>query len=889
MTQPTQSTNSAEQPTQSKPQAKYRLDYQPPAFVIDSVDLDIDLYEHNTQVVSELVVKRQGEPGMPLVLNGESLRLQKIELDGVVLSEQRYQLKDNTLTIEQLPETFTLRITTHTDPVDNTALEGLYKSGGAYCTQCEAEGFRRITYYPDRPDVLAVFTTTVRADKAGFPYLLSNGNKVASGDLEGGRHFVTWHDPHPKPCYLFALVAGDFELLEDSFTTSEGREVALQLFVDQGNLERARFAMQALKDSMQWDETRFGLVYDLDIYMIVAVDFFNMGAMENKGLNIFNAKYVLADAKTATDQDFLNVESVIGHEYFHNWTGNRITCRDWFQLSLKEGLTVFRDQEFSGDMSMRPVHRINDIRIMRTHQFAEDASPMAHPIRPDKVIEMNNFYTVTVYNKGAEVIRMIHTLLGESGFQQGMQCYVERHDGQAVTCEDFVAAMEDASGVDLTQFRRWYEQAGTPRVTVTEHYDPAQQQYTLRCAQATPATPGQAKKQPFQIPMRVVFYNQAGEPMALSSTDLDGDVLSLTDAQQTFTFNHVSEQPIPGLFANFSAPVRIDFDYSERQLLTLLAHSKDAFIAWDSAQQLYFKMIKASIHSGEQVQLPDAVADALAHQLQRADADPALVALLLQLPSEEAVSGEFEQIDVDAIARACQQLKTQLASKLKSVLWQTWEANKPSGEYVFNAQSIAQRMLANTCLGYLAGHADQQVEEALVNHFAADNLTDELATLQAVVHNQHGLANEFVAQFAQRWQNEPLVMDKWLAVQASAPTTDTLAKVQALTEHSAFNFANPNRVYALIATFSHNLSQLHQADGAGYRWLADVIIRLNASNPQVASRLLSSMLQWKRLDKGRQDKLKAELERLRALPNLASDLFEKVESSLADSSANYAS
>lgn len=879
----TQASNksSADNLATAAPQTQYRKDYQPPMFSIQSVLLDVDLHQHQSIVVSELHVQRNGEHNAPLVLDGEDLNLLALELDGQVLGTDTYHIKPGELSIPEVPDQFTLRVTTELDPANNTALEGLYKSAGSYCTQCEAQGFRRITYYPDRPDVLSVFTTTVRADKAEFPYLLANGNQVASGDLGVGRHFVTWHDPHPKPSYLFALVAGDFDRLDDQFTTCEGRNVDLQLYVDKGNLPRASFAMQALKNSMKWDEERFGLAYDLDIYMIVAVDFFNMGAMENKGLNVFNAKYVLADARTATDQDFLNVESVIGHEYFHNWTGNRITCRDWFQLSLKEGLTVFRDQEFSGDMSMRPVHRINDIRIMRTHQFAEDASPMAHSIRPDKVIEMNNFYTVTVYNKGAEVIRMIHTLLGEDGFQQGMQLYVKRHDGQAVTCEDFIVAMEDASGVDLTQFRHWYAQAGTPRVEVEEAYDAERQQYTLTCRQSTPATAGQPHKQLFLIPMRVLFYKQSGEPLSLSSDQLHNNVLKISHAEQSFTFNNVSEQPIPALFAGFSAPVRLAYDYSESQRLTLLAHSEDPFIAWDSAQQLYLQTLKHAISSSTDVKLSDAFIDTLAFQLERQGTDPALAALLLQLPSEEAVSGEFEQIDIDAISRACQQLKQQIGLKLKPVLWRCWEANKPQGQYAFTPDRIAKRMLANTCLSYLAAHSDSDIEAALVTHFAADNLTDELASLQAVVHNQHALAERFIAQFAERWQDESLVMDKWLAVQASAPVVGTLDTVKALTEHPAFNFANPNRVYALVATFSHNLAQLHQADGTGYQWLGAVISNLNDSNPQVASRLLSAMLQWKRLDPQRQQYLKAELQRLRQLPNLATDLYEKIENSLA--------
>ena len=869
------------------PQAKYRKDYEPAPFTIDTVALDIELDGYCTRVVSELAMRRQGQHEQPLVLDGEALKLISVEVDGQQLGVDQFKVDDTSLTIEKLGDRFTLRIENEINPAHNTALEGLYKSGDAYCTQCEAEGFRRITYYLDRPDVLAEFTTTVRANRQAYPYLLSNGNKIAAGDSspylsDRARHFVTWHDPHPKPSYLFAVVAGDFDLLEDTFTTQEGRHVDLQLFVDKGNLGRAKFAMQALKDSMRWDETRFGLSYDLDIYMIVAVDFFNMGAMENKGLNVFNAKYVLGDPQTATDQDFLNIESVIGHEYFHNWTGNRITCRDWFQLSLKEGLTVFRDQEFSGDQSMRAVHRINDVRVLRTHQFAEDAGPMAHPIRPDKVIEMNNFYTVTVYNKGAEVIRMIHTLLGESQFQQGMRCYVDRHDGEAVTCEDFLVAMEDASGTDLTQFRRWYEQAGTPVVTIEDEYDEAQQTYTLHCRQHTPSTPGQPHKEPFVIPMRTVFYNEQGHVMPLLSQD--SDVLQLTKTEQRFSFENVSERPIPGLFVGFSAPVKIQYPYTEGQRLTLLGHSDDPFIAWDSAQQIYLAIIHQAITAQRPVQISDDVIEALQAQLGREDADPALVALLLQLPSEEAVAGEYEQVDVEAISAACTQLRDKLAAGLKDDLWHTWRRVRPQGEYQFKAAAIANRMLANTCLNYLALVSDENIDDALQTQFTADNLTDQLAALQAVVHTQHHFAAQFIDAYATQWHGEPLVMDKWLAVQASAPGTYTLQRVQQLTEHSSFSFANPNRVYALLATFSHNLAALHQASGEGYRWLSQIIERLNDSNPQVASRLLTALLQWRRWDADRQRLQQEELERLRQLPNLASDLYEKIESSLAESS-----
>lgn len=863
------------------PQAKYRKDYQTPEYTIDEVDLDIRLQDHQTLVTSRLTVRRQGQHKKPLRLDGEDLKLVDIELDGKKVPEQQYKISDSQLQIENLPEQFELVITTELDPANNSALEGLYKSGGAFCTQCEAEGFRRITYYLDRPDVLAVFTTTLHADKEKYPFLLANGNKTDSGEVADGQHWVTWHDPHPKPCYLFAVVAGDFDLLEDSYQTKNGREVALQLFVDKGNLDRSEFAMRSLKEAMRWDEERFNLVYDLDIYMIVAVDFFNMGAMENKGLNVFNAKYVLADAKTATDQDFLNVESVIGHEYFHNWTGNRITCRDWFQLSLKEGLTVFRDQEFSGDMSMRPVHRINDVRIMRTHQFHEDSSPMAHPIRPDKVIEMNNFYTVTVYNKGAEVIRMLHSLLGEQGFQKGMQLYVERHDGQAVTCEDFVCAMEDANGKDLQQFRRWYEQAGTPVLKITETYDAAAERYTLHCSQSTAATPGQKDKQAFHIPLRVHFYSGSGELVKLSSDDLKNDILELTEEQQDFVFEKVKEKPVPGLLAGFSAPVKLNYQYQEKQLLTLLAHSQDPFICWDAAQQVYLQAMKKAIAEGRSVQLSQASLAALKHKLNHHKSDPALVSLLLQIPSEESLSGEYDVIPVADVHRVCGELKLLLARELETELKATYSSCHPQGDYQFAPEDIAQRMLANTCLAFLANLDNSAVATMLEKQFSeADNMTDELAAMQAAVHANHASADKMLADFAAKWQGNSLVMDKWLATQASATHSSTLDAVKQLTSHAAFNWQNPNRIYSLVATFTHNLAQLHREDGEGYRWLREVIVRLNGSNPQVASRLVTALLQWRRFDDKRQVLLKQELEALQQLPDLASDLYEKVEQSL---------
>ena len=572
-----------------QPQAKYRHDYRAPDYQITDIDLTFDLDAEKTVVTAISQAVRHGAPDAPLRLDGEDLTLVSIHVNDAPWAA--YKEEEGALIISDLPERFTLRIVNEISPAANTALEGLYQSGDALCTQCEAEGFRHITWYLDRPDVLPRFTTKIIADKSKYPFLLSNGNRVAQGELENGRHWVQWQDPFPKPCYLFALVAGDFDVLRDTFTTRSGREVALELYVDRGNLDRAPWAMTSLKNSMKWDETRFGLEYDLDIYMIVAVDFFNMGAMENKGLNIFNSKYVLARTDTATDKDYLDIERVIGHEYFHNWTGNRVTCRDWFQLSLKEGFTVFRDSEFSADMNSRTVKRVEDVAFLRTNQFAEDAGPMAHPVRPDSFIEISNFYTLTVYEKGSEVVRMIHTLLGAEGFRKGSDLYFQRHDGQAVTCDDFVKAMEDANGVDLTQFKRWYSQSGTPRLAVEGEYDAAARRYTLTVRQSCPPTPGQPSKEPFVIPLELGLLDGQGHELPLR---LEGEavaqggnrVLAVTEAEQRFVFVEVPEQPLPSLLRGFSAPVKLSFPYSRDQLLFLMQHDSDGFNRWEAGQQL---------------------------------------------------------------------------------------------------------------------------------------------------------------------------------------------------------------------------------------------------------------------------------------------------------------
>ncbi|WP_413541430.1 aminopeptidase N [Plesiomonas shigelloides] len=866
---------------QIEPQAKYRKDYRAPDYTITDVALDFDLSADDTVVTAVSHLVRQSEHAQPLVLNGEGLTLVSVAVNGQPVTD--YQQDSHSLTINGLPAECELTIITRFSPAKNTALSGLYQSGEALCTQCEAEGFRRITYFLDRPDVLARYQTKITADKARYPYLLSNGNRVASGELADGRHWMQWSDPFPKPSYLFALVAGDFDVLRDTFTTRSGRDVALELYVDRGNLDRADWAMESLKQSMRWDERRFGLEYDLDIYMIVAVDFFNMGAMENKGLNVFNSKFVLAKAETATDTDYLDIERVIGHEYFHNWTGNRVTCRDWFQLSLKEGLTVFRDQEFSSDLGSRAVNRINNVRVMRGAQFAEDASPMAHPIRPDKVIEMNNFYTVTVYEKGSEVIRMMHTLLGEEAFQAGMRLYFERHDGSAATCEDFVKAMEDASGIDLTQFRRWYSQAGTPQLQVRDEYDAKQQVYRLHVRQSTPPTPEQTEKQPLHIPLDIELYAEDGAVIPLQSGgQAVSSVLNVTEPEQTFFFEQVPQAPVISLLREFSAPVKLDYPYTDKQLTFLMAHARNDFARWDAAQMLIGKYVRLNVanwQAGNALELPIEVVDAFRAVLLDEQLDPALAALILTLPKETELAELFDLIDPDAIRAVREFIRDELVLELNDELRAVYQAHVLP-EYRVEHADIARRALRNTCLSYLAF---AEGADALVRrqYEQADNMTDTLAALSAAVSAELPCRDNLMQHFADKWQHDGLVMDKWFMLQATSPAANVLENVQALMQHPSFSLANPNRTRSLIGAFaSGNPSAFHAKDGSGYRFLTDVLVELNSRNPQVASRLIEPLIRLGRYDAERQQLMREQLLRLQKLDNLARDLFEKITKSL---------
>ena len=858
----------------SKPQAQYLKDYQAPQFSIQHIDLRFELAPLKTSVQSTMTINRTDESNADLALDGVDLTLISVIVDDKAYDD--YTLEDEKLIIHNLPESFILKIENHIDPQTNTSLEGLYLSGGAYCTQCEAEGFRKITYYLDRPDVLASFDVTIIADKK-YTHLLSNGNQIESGNLDDGRHFVKWQDPFKKPSYLFALVAGDFDVLRDHYTTQSGRKVELALFVDKGNLSKTPHAMTSLKKSMQWDEERFNLEYDLDIYMIVAVDFFNMGAMENKGLNIFNSKCVLANQETATDKDYHTIESIVGHEYFHNWTGNRVTCRDWFQLSLKEGLTVFRDQEFSSDLGSRALNRIDAVKVMRTHQFSEDAGPMAHPIRPEKVIEMNNFYTVTVYDKGAEVIRMMHTLLGEEKFQQGMALYFERHDGQAVTCDDFVAAMSDASGIDLTQFKRWYSQAGTPKLNVEQAHDEQNQTFTLSIEQFAPDN--QPNNALLHIPFAIELLDSEGQslPLVIDNQPQDS-VLNVTEKTQQFVFEGIKQRPVAVLLEDFSAPCIVNQNTSAADLLHIMRFARSDFSRWDAQQRLFTNEMKAAIASGEAC-LSDDILSALKLLVDNREGDLALIAELLKLPSYDTLAAEYAVIPVDDIIAVQNAFESQIANFLTESLVNCYNALEDDGST--SATAVAVRALKQLCLHYLAKTNHSDVNGLIEESAHSNNMTNALAALSAVVKANHSLCDTLLTEFDAKWRHDVLVMDKWFALQAMKDSATSISDIKALYDHPSFDFGNPNRVRALVGSFSHfNITQFHRADGEGYQLLGDLLVRLNDINPQNASRMLTPFMSWKRYDENRSAAMKAQLQRLADLDGLSDDLFEKVEKAL---------
>jgi len=890
--------------TSGTPRTTHLKDYRPPDYRVDTVNLQFNLDETRTTVKSLLTVvcnHDRSEGIRPLVLFGRDLKLLAMRLDGQPLSERDYKIEGENLTIMSVPDRFVLEIDTECSPAANSELSGLYHASGMFCTQCEAEGFRKITYYPDRPDVLARFMTTIIADKKKYPVLLSNGNMIGSGDMEQGKHFAKWHDPFPKPAYLFALVGGDLARIEDRFTTMSGRQVSLHIYVQHHNKEKCGHAMDSLKKAMKWDEEAYGREYDLDLFMIVATDDFNMGAMENKGLNIFNSKYVLANEKTATDSDYQGIMGVVAHEYFHNWSGDRVTCRDWFQLSLKEGFTVFRDQQFMEDMLSRGVERIGDANLLRTHQFREDAGPMAHPVRPDSYVEINNFYTMTVYNKGAEVIRMMRTLLGPEGFRKGTDLYFSRHDGQAVTTDDFVKALEDATGTDLTQFRLWYTQAGTPEVAVTRKYDRRSKTYELTFKQSCPSTPGQQDKKPFLIPVEVGLLGKDGRDLVLKldggftptsvSSPLDGEdgrrggILELRNETETFVFTDIPDEPVPSILRGFSAPVKVKCDLSDDERLFLMANDNDPFNRWDAGQQLAVKLILDLLkdhQEGRPLLLDNMFIDAFRKTLESAMDDKAFQAFALSLPAETYLADFMPVIDPGAIHEARTFVQQTLAAILKTSFLSVYRANADNGPYRVDHTAMGKRSLKNTCLGYLAELDDEDVRQLCMDQYrTGGNMTDVISALVNIANNECPEREEALALFYETWKNDPLVMDKWLAIQATSRLPGTLDRVKTLTKHPAFTMRNPNKVRALIGAFSSNTVRFHDLSGDGYAFIADHVLALDPVNPQIAARLVSAFTMWKRYDEKRKALMKAQLERILRTGKLSKDVFEIVTKSLA--------
>ncbi len=895
---------------EGQPKAIYLKDYKVPPFLIIETNLHVDIHEDVTTVTSTLKVVKNPEAAaddqLHLVLDGsKDLDTQSIAIDGRMLTDNEFKVDQDELSLFDVPEAFELTTAVQIKPQDNTALEGLYKSGDMYCTQCEAEGFRNITWYLDRPDVMSTYTTTVVADKLNYPVLLSNGNNVDRGE-DGDRHWATWEDPFKKPAYLFALVAGDLQHIEDEFVTMSGRKVTLQIFTEAHNIDKVDYAMVSLKNSMKWDEEVYGREYDLDIFMIVAVESFNMGAMENKGLNIFNTSCVLAHPETTTDAAYQRVESVVGHEYFHNWSGNRVTCRDWFQLSLKEGFTVLRDQQFSADMGSPTVCRVNDVAVLRSAQFPEDAGPMAHPIRPDSFIEINNFYTATVYEKGAEVVGMIRTLLGPERFRAGTDLYFDRHDGQAVTTEDFVKAMEDANGVDLTQFRTWYRQAGTPVLDVAGEYDDNANTFTLTVKQSCPATPGQDDKDPYHMPLKVGLLDEEGSDIRFPIVGLDvasvdeesgfSTVLNLTQPEQAFVFRGIDTKPTPSLLRGFSAPVRLNYDYSRDDLRFLMSHDSDGFNRWEAGQRLSLDVIQevvGQIEAGDEIVVDErliAAFDAILTQALEGDKDPnldkAMIAHMLVLPGEGYLIEMSDSANVDAIHQAREAVRTTIAKKLSGLLLSVYKLNQKEVSYAAEARQIAERALKNVALGYLMQPEDTEMVKLCVEQYeSATNMTDRSAAIRALVNASAESAQlpkeKALTDFYNRFQDEALVIDQWFAIQANCPLPGTLDQVKALMEHEAFDIKVPNRMRALVAQFAMaNIVNFHDASGRGYEFLADRVIELNAINPQMAARILSPLTRWGKFDENRQILMKEQLQRILEVEGISPDVYEIVTKSL---------
>ena len=862
----------------SAPKTKYLADYQKPDFTIKTVDLNFDLHDDITHVTSKMSIKRQGAALAPLVLDGKDMTLQSVMVDGKSVV---YKADKETLTIENVPDEFELVIANDIDPASNTALEGLYMSNGMFCTQCEAQGFRRITYFLDRPDVMATFKVRIEAAQASYPVLLSNGNQIEAGEADNGRHYVTWNDPFPKPCYLFALVAGKLEYLEDHFITKSGADVTLRIFVEPDDLDKCPHAMASLVASMKWDEDVYGLEYDLGVFNIVAVSHFNMGAMENKSLNIFNTKCILAKAETATDTDYSFIEAVVAHEYFHNWTGNRVTCRDWFQLSLKEGLTVFRDHEFSSDMGSRAVTRINDVRTLRQHQFAEDSGPMAHPVRPESYIEINNFYTMTVYEKGSEVIRMMHRLLGPEKYRKAMDIYFERHDGQAVTCEDFVCAMEDGSGIDLSQFRLWYSQAGTPEVVASGKYDSKTNVYTLNFEQNIPATAGQPEKKPMHIPIEIGLLDKDGNELIGGGTEL----LNLTKEKQSFEFNNISEKPIPSILRGFSAPIKLNPGLTRQEQIFLIGHDSDSFNRWEASQEISTDVILSlveDLNNGRKLELDTDYVNAMRKVLNDKDLDRAFIGEMLSLPSEGFLGQQKTPVDVDGIHKARKVVIKGLAEAMKDDLVNTYHDCQTNEEYRYTPEDVGRRRLKNMVLGYLMEIADQDTIRLCTEQFyRASNMTDEIASFTLLVDSEAPEREEAIEEFYKKWHGDALVLDKWFSAQALSTRTGILDRIDVLNDHVDFDLGNPNRIRSLISVFCGlNQVSFHDKSGRGYQFLARNIKALDPLNPQVAAGLSKQLTRWKAFDADRQKLMVETLEDILRQEGLSKHVYEIVSKSL---------
>lgn len=870
--------------TDANPKTIYLKDYREPDYWIKTTELFFEIKDAFTLVRSRLVLERNTKASAqaPLVLSGQELELLSVTLDGHLLAPTAYRQDGESLTLPEVPAAFVLETQVKIYPEKNTALEGLYRSGTLYCTQCEAEGFRRITYYLDRPDVMSVFTTHISADAETYPVLLANGNLI--GDQKNGRiRTVTWHDPFKKPAYLFALVAGNLQVKEDSFTTQSGRKVDLKIFVEPQNIDKTAYAMDALKRAMRWDEVSYGREYDLDIFMIVAVDDFNMGAMENKGLNIFNSSCVLANPKTATDMAYQRIEGVVAHEYFHNWSGNRVTCRDWFQLSLKEGFTVYRDATFSADMNSATVKRIEDATLMRTAQFAEDAGPMAHPVQPDSFIEISNFYTMTIYEKGAEVVRMMQKILGQEGFRKGSDLYFSRHDGQAVTINDFVRAMEEANAVDLSQFMLWYKQAGTPKVSLSYQYDKSKAQLILDVTQSCPDTPGQSNKKPMWIPIQLGLLDSRGQDMSFtvepaSRFNAKSQVLHLTQRSERFVLDGVNEQPVLSVLRDFSAPVKLEFKQSDDELLFLMAQDSDGFNRFEAAQRLMLSWIN-SAQAGH-FELSEKAQQALAKLLKDEQLDKALLAYILRLPSESFVIETQEKANPIAIYRAREQVRTVIARALVNEFQACYERLNQPEHYEPEHRQMAKRALKNLCLNYWLAAHEQGAQAAMQQYKNADNMTDQMAALAALVNSTYTeQARQLLADFYQQWSHEPLVVNQWFSVQAGSTTLGTVAGVQALLAHPAFDWRNPNKIRAVLGLFAgQSLLNFHTAEG--YALLADAIIKLNQANPQIAARMLAPLTRHQRLVPELGSLMKIQLERIMAQSELSKDVYEVVSKSL---------